>query len=331
MNLTDILALVFSTTAIIAVFGGMYTFTKFAQIRDSKYLIEENRVQLDKTREVFENEISRLHDQIYKDDGRFKELNHLLMDVVEKQGATLPAKGGNAAAYSFLSQMGISDELEVKEKTVFVLTPFSKAEQATYNVIAQTCQNLGLQVRRGDEKRVVGPLLPYILKEIAQAWLIIANLNGRNPNVFYELGIAQALSKPCLLVGKSEENLPFDLSHQQVILYNDKDALRLGLTEALSRVALSEGMQSPMRTYAKQAVTQSMIIDIMDPRHIDNAINVLRSHEDISTVTLLGNSNSLFVEGTSNSRQFISDVSETLRDQEIPVGSSRLVSAPGLE
>lgn len=53
--------------------------------------------------------------------------------------------------------------------------------------------------------------------------MLIAELTLRNPNVYYELGIAHALKKPVVLVCSNEEDVPFDLKHIRVIYYNIYD------------------------------------------------------------------------------------------------------------
>ena len=51
----------------------------------------------------------------------------------------------------------------------------------------------------------------------------MAELSTRNPNVFYELGLAHALDKPVVLVSSNELDVPFDLRHIRVIYYDVAD------------------------------------------------------------------------------------------------------------
>lgn len=66
-------------------------------------------------------------------------------------------------------------------------------------------------------------------------------MTDRNPNVFYELGLAHAISKPVILISKSIDDVPFDLRSIRVLVY-DKDhpdwgnKLRLSLTKAIKEV-----------------------------------------------------------------------------------------------
>ncbi len=58
---------------------------------------------------------------------------------------------------------------------------------------------------------------------IAHAKVLVAELTSRNPNVFYELGLAHALKKPVVLVSSNEADVPFDLQHIRVIYYDMSD------------------------------------------------------------------------------------------------------------
>lgn len=58
-----------------------------------------------------------------------------------------------------------------------------------------------------------------ITASIRKAHLIIADLTGRNPNVFYEVGIAHALNKKVLLMAQSIEDVPLDLRHRRALFY----------------------------------------------------------------------------------------------------------------
>ena len=51
----------------------------------------------------------------------------------------------------------------------------------------------------------------------------MAELTSRNPNVFYELGLARKLKKPVVLISSNEMDVPFDLKHIRVIYYDVTD------------------------------------------------------------------------------------------------------------
>ena len=58
--------------------------------------------------------------------------------------------------------------------------------------------------------------------QIAKADLIVADLTGRNPNVFYETGYAHALTKRVILLTQRAEDIPFDLKDYPHVIYDGK-------------------------------------------------------------------------------------------------------------
>ena len=70
-----------------------------------------------------------------------------------------------------------------------------------------------------------GKIIDQIWRGINSAKVLVAELTQRNPNVFYELGLAHALDKPVVLIWSrsNEQDVPFDLQHIRVIYYDVTD------------------------------------------------------------------------------------------------------------
>jgi hypothetical protein len=122
-----------------------------------------------------------------------------------------------------------------------VLTPFSDEERDTFEVIRKTCVRVGLTAIRGDEQFTSTDILTHVIQLILKARLVIANITGRNANVFYELGIAHAMNKPTILVSKSLNETPFDIITNRIVVYRNNDELLKLLTESLARVMTEIG------------------------------------------------------------------------------------------
>jgi hypothetical protein len=226
--------------SVAALMGAMLS---FFQLRTTRYLEERHRVELDKSRVALERQMDRLHEELYRDKGRWNELNHLVLDSVKasnRADENLVSQKFGSAGTRFLSSMGIDPNIDVDdERSIFVLTPLSEDHLPEFETIRQTCVTSGFTVRRGDEVKIEGSILPFIVSQIAKASLVIANINGRNPNVLYELGIAQALGKSTIIVAQHHDDVPFDVRQQQIVLYSDLRDLREKLLVALSRSAAS--------------------------------------------------------------------------------------------
>lgn len=106
---------------------------------------------------------------------------------------------------------------------VFVLMPFSAEFDDTYQLgIKPACSDAGAYCERVDEQIFQESILDRIYNQIAKADVIVADLTGRNANVFYETGYAHALGKKVILLTQNSDDIPFDLKHYPHIIYAGK-------------------------------------------------------------------------------------------------------------
>lgn len=110
----------------------------------------------------------------------------------------------------------------VDNKLCFVLMPFDKHIAPVYSeVIKPLMRELELECIRADEFSKSNPIIDDILDNIKKARFLVADLTGRNPNVFYELGLAHAMSKEVILLAQNIEDVPFDVRHYRIITYQN--------------------------------------------------------------------------------------------------------------
>ena len=107
----------------------------------------------------------------------------------------------------------------------FVMMPFAAPLGNYYDKIYKPAiEKAGLlPIRADNEIFGTGKIIDQIWSGINSACVLVAELTSRNPNVFYELGLAHALKKPVVLVSSNEEDVPFDLHHIRVIYYDVND------------------------------------------------------------------------------------------------------------
>jgi len=103
----------------------------------------------------------------------------------------------------------------------FIVMPFGVQDlEDLYNeFILPVLDDCKLDCARGDDIFGSNVVMDDVKAAIATADLVIADLSGQNPNVFYEVGIAHTLGKPVLLLSQSIEDVPFDLRHRRVLPY----------------------------------------------------------------------------------------------------------------
>jgi len=103
---------------------------------------------------------------------------------------------------------------------IFVLMPFKASLRSVYTKhIKKVASKAKLSVRRADDFFGPGPVMNDVWSAINSARIIVADCTGRNPNVFYEIGLAHAVGKFTILVSQSIEDVPFDLRQLRIILY----------------------------------------------------------------------------------------------------------------
>ena len=109
--------------------------------------------------------------------------------------------------------------------TCFVMMPFAAPLGEYYSKIYEPAiEKAGLKaVRADDDIFGTGKIIDQIWSGITSAKVLIAELTSRNPNVYYELGLAHALKKPVVLICSNEHDVPFDLKHIRVIYYDMHD------------------------------------------------------------------------------------------------------------
>ncbi len=111
-----------------------------------------------------------------------------------------------------------------KRETCFVIMPFGGWGDDYFEYIYRPAiEAAGLETHRADDLFRPSTIVNDIWAYTKKARLLLADLSGKNPNVFYELGLAHALAKPVILVAESMEEIPFDLRALRVITYDKHD------------------------------------------------------------------------------------------------------------
>ncbi len=106
---------------------------------------------------------------------------------------------------------------------VFVLMPFANSFDDVYQLgIKGACDKAGMYCERVDEQLYSERILDRIYNQIAKADVIIADMSGRNENVFYEVGYAHGLGKKVILLTDDAKDIPFDLKDYPHIVYNGR-------------------------------------------------------------------------------------------------------------
>lgn len=113
------------------------------------------------------------------------------------------------------------------DQTIFVISPIGAdnspqriaADQLLKYVITPVAKQLGYQVQRADKLDTPGTISTQIIRYLIEARLVVADMTGHNPNVFYELAVRHAAKKPIVHMIANGEQIPFDVAPQRAIFY----------------------------------------------------------------------------------------------------------------
>ncbi len=148
----------------------------------------------------------------------------------------------------------------------FVLMPFSDDLKPIYEKMKSVAEEVGFECKRADEV-AVGSITKSIFENIFYAKAIIAELTGSNPNVFYELGVAHAISRKTILITQ-EEKIPFDIAGDLVIKYQNTieggEHLGKELKRLLSHVKEGGVIDNPTQMFLPKSLELQKIDEISD-------------------------------------------------------------------
>lgn len=103
-------------------------------------------------------------------------------------------------------------------------TPGSEMHQHANDVfdfiIKPACERAGIKPERADHDTRAGIITDQMYDAILGHDLLIAILSFHNPNVFYEIAIAEAAARPLILMIQSSESIPFDIKDRRVLSYD---------------------------------------------------------------------------------------------------------------
>lgn len=152
----------------------------------------------------------------------------LVSDFVSTAHSEVPKR-----MITFSPQVFSIPQKDQNDKLVSVMLPFSQAK--TFDSIKKACGNLSLECKKGDDIWENSTFIQDIFDLIFISKVVVADFTGKNPNVFYEVGIAHTLGKTVIPITQSIEDVPSDLRHHRVLKYLPNDQGYLDMESELTK------------------------------------------------------------------------------------------------
>lgn len=125
--------------------------------------------------------------------------------------------------------------------TCFLIMPFATELDFVHRVIADVVSSFGIHCIRADEVYLSRPVMEDVKQMIAGADLVICDFTGRNPNVYYEAGLADAWRKDWIVLSQTSEDMTFDVRHIRSIRYSNTMGADIRLRDELAQALRALG------------------------------------------------------------------------------------------
>jgi hypothetical protein len=93
----------------------------------------------------------------------------------------------------------------------------------------------GWTCERADDIWEYSVVINDVVSLIARSEVVICDVTRRNPNVFYEAGIAHTIGREVILITQSAHDVPFDLVHHRYVNYFPNNEGLLQMKDKLVR------------------------------------------------------------------------------------------------
>jgi len=159
--------------------------------------------------------------------------------------------------------------MTVESGTCFVVAPIGeegsperhRSNQILNHIITPVVLARGYKPLRADQIATPGMITDHIVQHLIQAPLVIADLSGRNPNVYYELAIRHLTQKPLVQLIDASEKPPFDIAGMRLIFFDYRDLDSVSRTKELldAQIAEAETRPNDARTPLSDAVARGLL------------------------------------------------------------------------
>jgi hypothetical protein len=123
--------------------------------------------------------------------------------------------------------MGTEQMQPNMEKTCFVISPIGDdgtpqrkaANDLLKYIVTPVAKEQDYTIQQADKIVESGTITKQIIQYLIEARVVIADMTGHNPNVFYELAVRHAAKKPVIHMIQSGQKIPFDVAAHRTIFY----------------------------------------------------------------------------------------------------------------
>jgi hypothetical protein len=151
----------------------------------------------------------------------------------------------------FVSRIGDADSPERKQ-----------SDKVLKHIVEPALSGLDYDTQRADQITKPGTITMQVYERLVSADLVIADLSGGNPNVFYELAVRHMTKKPFVQLLFKGEALPFDVAPERTVHFSfDVEDVARAITQLTQMVEAATSEKDGCRTMLSTAIAVSVTGD----------------------------------------------------------------------
>ncbi len=153
------------------------------------------------------------------DDGKIVVTQRRIIHVIKKEEIS---EVSTEPKFMTVSPIFRARDMKPEQNLCFVLMPFKAPFDRLYREkIKPTVEACRFKCLKADDLFSPTSIPEDIWIHICKCKVLIADVTGRNPNVFYEIGIAHTVGKPVIIITQDKADIPFDIAQFRYVLYSD--------------------------------------------------------------------------------------------------------------
>ncbi len=142
--------------------------------------------------------------------------------------------------------LNLAERINVS-KNAFVIMSFKEdpSLEDAYESFKEVCSRFSpkYQCQRMDEITDINRITPEMFNNIKNSAFVIVDLTFERPNVYYELGYADALEKPIVVTAKEGTKIHFDAKDFPILFWNSQTNLKKELEKRIKQIAMKQGRE----------------------------------------------------------------------------------------
>jgi hypothetical protein len=170
---------------------------------------------------------------VQRDPKNLSIIGEYIHDHCGDDGELISTTGGRSRTIVFVPSVFEIPSGGVESDLISVMTPFQPEFEPVFDAIKRAAGSSGYRTLRAKDIWHSSTIIQDVFSLIFKAHIVVCDFTARNPNVFYEAGIAHTLGKHVVPITQSPNDVPFDLQHHRYQTYLNNSEGRQELEKAL--------------------------------------------------------------------------------------------------